>query len=87
MDQGIGISEEDQEKLFQPFFKSSDKNSQQLNSNGNGLGLYMSKQICNAAGGSLEFFSQLMTGSTFKFTMAITPATDLNSTIGENFAS
>ena len=47
----------------------------------------MSKQICNAAGGSLEVFSQLMTGSNFKFTMATTPATDLNSTINDNFAS
>lgn len=74
LDSGIGISAEDQENLFQPFFKSKDQNSVQLNPNGNGLGLYISRQICDAAGGSLEVFSQHMVGSNFKFTMQVTPA-------------
>ena len=42
-----------------------------MNPNGNGLGLYMSKQICIAAGGELKLSSQLMIGSSFSFTMAV----------------
>ena len=53
LDQGIGITKEDQKRLFTPYHKSVDVNSQLHNPNGNGLGLYMCMCICNAAGGSL----------------------------------
>ena len=77
LDQGIGITKEDQKHLFTPFYKSGDENSQRHNPNGNGLGLYMSKCICNAAGGSLEVESTHMLGSHFKFSMVITSAREV----------
>jgi signal transduction histidine kinase len=43
-DSGIGISEENQSKLFKLF--GFLKDSQQMNKNGVGLGLVISKQIC-----------------------------------------
>lgn len=43
-DNGIGIRVEDQDKLFQPFETLED--SKQLNPNGTGLGLYVSKLLC-----------------------------------------
>lgn len=57
VDSGIGLSQEDQNNLFQPFYKSKDQTSVKMNPNGNGLGLYMSKQICIAAGGDLKLTS------------------------------
>ena len=45
--------------------------SVKMNPNGNGLGLYMSKQICIAAGGDLKLTSQHMVGSSFSFKMAV----------------
>ena len=56
-DSGIGIEEEIMGKLFTPLF--STKN------NGVGLGLYLSKGIVDAHGGSIEFNSKVGEGSTF----------------------
>jgi signal transduction histidine kinase len=44
-DQGIGVKEEDKEKLFVPF--ESVKHGQQLNPFGTGLGLSICKRILN----------------------------------------
>ncbi len=38
-DFGIGLTEEDMRKLFRPYFKSSNKASQQMNTSSHGLGL------------------------------------------------
>jgi len=39
IDQGIGISEEDQKNIFKPFFKTKDSQSRVLNATSHGLGL------------------------------------------------
>ena len=44
-DTGIGISKEDQKKLFKLFGFLEENEAQQLNKNGVGLGLYIAKQI------------------------------------------
>lgn len=44
-DNGIGITEADQENLFKPFFRSTDPNSISKNKYGNGLGLSICKMI------------------------------------------
>ena len=65
IDTGIGISEENQKKLFQLFGLLEDK--KQLNKNGIGLGLTIAKDICQVFGGDISIQSEVGKGSTFKF--------------------
>ncbi|MFA9273787.1 MAG: ATP-binding protein [Candidatus Aquirickettsiella gammari] len=59
-DDGLGISEVDQGKIFDPFFTS------QLGRSGNGLGLSIAHNIVTVLmGGSIEVHSKLGGGSTF----------------------
>jgi len=41
----MGIKEEDKKQLFKPYFKSSNKESKDKNSNSHGLGLNICKRI------------------------------------------
>lgn len=60
------MSEHDQGTLFvQPFFQTSDKNSQAMNTNSHGLGLNISYKMAKILGGSLTCSSELGKGSTF----------------------
>lgn len=52
-DQGIGISDADREKLFQPFFKTKEDKSKERNTVSHGLGLNISKRLANCMGGDL----------------------------------
>lgn len=64
-DQGIGISKEDQKKLFKLFgFLDG---SQQMNINGVGLGLYIAKKITKQFYGDIDVDSEPGEGSTFTF--------------------
>jgi signal transduction histidine kinase len=60
-DEGIGISDEDQKRLFEPFYRASNVGEIQ----GSGLGLAIVKQFVDAHGGTLEVESQLDAGTTF----------------------
>lgn len=51
-DTGIGISETDQQKLFQLFGKLS--SSRQMNTSGIGLGLSICKRILDSFGGEIS---------------------------------
>lgn len=62
-DNGIGISTEDQTKLFQKFSRINNSHSRSVD--GNGLGLYWSKKIIDLHDGKLSLVSQPDTGSTF----------------------
>lgn len=66
-DQGPGISEEDQKKLFQKFSKLSNKPTG--NENSTGLGLYITKQLIDKMGGSIKVNSTLKIGTTFEITL------------------
>ena len=66
-DQGIGISEEDQEHLFSSFFRG--KNA--INIQGTGLGLHIVKQYLDLLGGSVILKSALQQGTTISFTIPI----------------
>ena len=68
IDQGIGISEAEQSKLFSPFFKSSDQKSKEKNPSGNGLGLGICQKIAKALNGDLKCTSKVDEGSIFTFT-------------------
>jgi signal transduction histidine kinase len=60
-DQGIGISKENQERIFQRFERAISANEV----SGLGLGLYIVRQILEMHRGSIEVKSHLGKGSTF----------------------
>ncbi|MBU0577732.1 PAS domain S-box protein [Patescibacteria group bacterium] len=68
-DKGIGISKEDQGKLFTRFFRSIE--ATQISTTGSGLGLYIIKKILNICNGSIKCKSAPAKGSTFTVTLPI----------------
>ena len=58
IDNGNGVPTENVRQLFEPFFTSS--------SQGTGLGLYVSRELCINNGGSLEYIPQKKDGSCFR---------------------
>lgn len=52
-DFGIGMNTKDQENLFKPFFKSTDRTSCEMNKQGNGLGLSIVAKIAKFLGGHM----------------------------------
>jgi signal transduction histidine kinase len=72
-DNGIGISPEDQKKLFQKFFRADDILVREMAA-GTGLGLNIVKRLVEVQGGQIWFESQLRQGSTFHFTLPVAPS-------------
>jgi len=62
-DNGIGISQENQERLFKPFEQAESSTTRQYG--GSGLGLAISKRITEMMGGSISVVSEPGVGSTF----------------------
>ncbi|TFY87190.1 response regulator [Pseudomonas kairouanensis] len=60
-DSGIGISAEDQQRLFNPFIQGS--NNEQSARSGSGLGLVISRNLCEMMGGTLHLSSVLGKGT------------------------
>ena len=69
-DTGIGISPEDQAKLFTQFFRSDDPAVREQT--GWGLGLNITKRLIELQGGEISLASEVGKGSTFSFTLPIT---------------
>ncbi len=68
-DTGIGISKSDQTKIFQKFYRSEDYRTRETN--GTGLGLYVTTKLAHKAGTQIEFVSRLNHGSTFSFSLPV----------------
>jgi signal transduction histidine kinase len=68
-DTGAGISEADQEKIFEEFQQADSSSTKQKG--GTGLGLSIAKRIIEMHGGRIWVESSLRTGSTFWFTLPV----------------
>ena len=70
IDNGIGISTEDQSIIFEEFRQVATKN--QNRPEGTGLGLALTKKFVEMHGGRIWVSSEPGKGSTFAFTLPIT---------------
>jgi signal transduction histidine kinase len=68
-DNGIGINEEDQKKIFQKFFRSDDPKTREAP--GTGLGLNITRSLVEMQGGKIWFESEFRKGTTFHFTVPL----------------
>lgn len=64
-DSGIGISKADLSKIFDKFYRAEDYRTRETN--GTGLGLYVSAKLARKLGCKIEVESRLNHGSTFSF--------------------
>lgn len=65
-DSGIGIPDEDHQKIFGRFFRARNANTA---APGSGLGLFITKNIVESGGGKISFDSKEGSGSTFSVTL------------------
>jgi signal transduction histidine kinase len=68
-DTGMGISPQEQKKLFSPFFRA--KKAEVMREEGTGLGLTIVKAIVEMHGGRIWVESEVGKGSTFSFTLPV----------------
>ena len=75
-DQGIGISEEDQQRIFQQFERISARQAVA----GLGLGLFISEQIVAAHGGTITVQSRIGEGALFRVCLPLLENSRINAT-------
>ena len=66
-DTGVGIPKDQQERVFTKFFRAA--NVMRMQTDGSGLGLFITKNIIEAHGGKIWFESEENKGSTFHFSL------------------
>lgn len=71
-DQGVGIGEDDQDRVFERFYRTDQARSRQTG--GTGLGLSIVKHIAENHGGEVRVWSRLGRGSTFTIRLPEIPA-------------
>ncbi|AOE82505.1 hypothetical protein A7318_28080 (plasmid) [Pseudomonas lurida] len=75
-DTGIGIADDDQVKLFSPFAQAS--NNDKDSRSGSGLGLFISKNLCELMGGYLTLNSSVGNGTKAVFYLKLPAICTLN---------
>lgn len=68
-DTGIGIAKEDQDKVFDRFYRVDKARSREMG--GNGLGLAIAQEIVNMHRGNISLSSELGKGTTFVVTLRV----------------
>jgi len=68
-DEGYGIPLSEQKRVFQKFFRAA--NVRKMDTDGNGLGLYITKSIVERLGGTIRFASEENKGTTFTATFPL----------------
>lgn len=68
-DQGIGVPQDEQDKLFTKFFRA--ENARRQRPDGTGVGLFLARKVVTALGGEIIFGSQEGKGSVFGFRLPI----------------
>jgi signal transduction histidine kinase len=84
-DNGIGIPEADQSKIFTQFFRTEQKAVTAVS--GTGLGLNITKMLVELQGGRIWFTSKLNEGSTFYFLIPTVPSKPSNMVSSTNTQS
>ncbi|MBS0522027.1 MAG: response regulator [Proteobacteria bacterium] len=74
-DSGIGLTEEQRERLFQPFVQADSTTTRRFG--GTGLGLSIVRRLAEAMGGSVTADSTIGIGSTFSVTVPLDPASEV----------
>jgi signal transduction histidine kinase len=72
-DTGVGISREDQQKLFSPYYRAEDVYVQ--SKSGTGLGLMVVKELVDLQGGQVWLESEMNVGTTVSFTLPMLDST------------
>ena len=75
-DQGVGIAEEEQRLVFERFHRAPESTAGETE--GAGLGLYITKRLVEAMGGTIELQSQPGKGTTFTVRIPSPEAPDLD---------
>lgn len=68
-DEGVGIKQEDFDKVFKKFSRL--ENHLTSTTQGNGLGLYITKQLVENMGGQISFTSEINKGTIFRLLMPV----------------
>ena len=83
-DTGIGIAEDDQSRIFEPFERVHNKQTQLIS--GTGLGLSISRLLVEMMGGNLELKSQLAQGTEFCLSLFL-PSVSERLTVSQSHAN
>nr|WP_290427246.1 sensor histidine kinase [Mucilaginibacter aquariorum] len=75
-DEGIGIDEQDIDKLFKRYYRVENKHTENIN--GFGIGLYLCAEIIRHHHGSIWVESEVGKGSAFYFSLPLAKSTEAN---------
>ena len=66
-DNGVGVSKEEEKRIFAKFFRS--EKAMEIDLSGAGIGLYIDKAIIELSGGKIWFKKNKQKGMTFYFSL------------------